>query len=135
LQHHASAGGIDHGVTLAPVDFLARIISSWATGFGGLDALAVDDCRTRTSLATDTLAIQHHQVVVEGYPRSVVAEPGEPAVGRLVRREMLRQHAPRTTAAEHKEDRVHHLAHRPVPMPAGPRRRWQQRRQYLPLRV
>jgi hypothetical protein len=29
LQHHASAVGIDHGVTLAPVDFLARIISSW----------------------------------------------------------------------------------------------------------
>src|SRR4051812_47425268 len=57
LQHHASAIGIDHGVTLAPVDFLACIIPAWAAGFGGLDALAVDDCRTRTGLATDTLAI------------------------------------------------------------------------------
>ena len=130
-----SAVGIDHGVTLAAVDFLACIITPGATGFGGLDALAVDDRRTRAGLAADTLAIQHHQVVVEGFPGSVVAKPGEPAIGRLVRREMLRQHAPGTAAAQHKEDRIHHFAHRPAPMPAGLGRRWQQRREYLPLGV
>src|SRR5690242_17097416 len=92
LQHHASAVRIDHGVTLAPVDLLACIPRS--TGFGGLDTLAVDDRSTRTGLATGTLSIAHHQVVVDVFPGSVVAEPDEPAVDCLMRRKMLRQHAP-----------------------------------------
>jgi hypothetical protein len=101
------------GVTLAPVDLLAGIISTGAACFGSLDALAVDDRRTGAGLTADTLAILHHQLMVQPVPSSVVAKPGEPAVDRLVRREMRRQHAPRAAAAQHEEDRVHHLAHWP----------------------
>jgi hypothetical protein len=135
LQHHASAVGIDQGVTLAPVDLLACIITLRSTSFGGLDALAIDDRRTRTGLATGTLSIPHYQMVVEGFPGSVVAEPGEPAVGRLVRWKVLRPHALRTTATQHKEDRVHQFAHWPAPTSAGLRMRRQQRRQYQPLGI
>jgi hypothetical protein len=57
LKHYPSTVSIDHGVTLAPVDFLAGIIAPRTTGFRGLDALAVDDCRARTGFAADTHAI------------------------------------------------------------------------------
>jgi hypothetical protein len=85
LENHSSAVGIDHDLTLAPVDFLSRIISPRATGLGGLDALAVDDSRTGAGLTADTLSIHHYQVVVQAFPGSVVAKADEPAIGRLVR--------------------------------------------------
>ncbi len=43
----------------------------------------------------------------------------EPAIGRLVRREMLGQQPPRTAAAQNIEDRIHDFAHRPTAMAAG----------------
>jgi hypothetical protein len=113
LKYQPPAIGIDHSFTLAPVDFLAGVIPPRATGFRGFDALTVDDRRTGAGFAADTLAIQHHQVMVQVLPGSVVAKAGEPAIGRLMRREMLRQHAPRTAAAQHKEERVHQFTHRP----------------------
>src|SRR5271157_5538365 len=64
LKHQPAAIGIDHGLTLAPVDFLARVIAARTTGLGGLDALAVDDRRTGAGLAADTHSVQHHQLVV-----------------------------------------------------------------------
>jgi hypothetical protein len=60
-------------VTHAPVDLLARVTPSAATGFRGLDALAVDDRRARAGLGADAVAIQHHRMVVEVFPASVVA--------------------------------------------------------------
>ena len=135
LEHDPSTVGIDHRVTLAAVDLLAGIIPPRTAGFRGLDALAVDDGCTRAGLAADTLSIQHHQIVVQVFPGSVIAKPSEPSVGRLMRWEVLGQHAPGTAATQHKEDRVHQFAHRPAPMPAGLGRWWQQRREYLPLCV
>src|SRR6476619_3834721 len=55
LQHHASAVGIDHRVTLAPVDVPSWIMTRRATGFRSLDALTGSERRTRAGLATDTL--------------------------------------------------------------------------------
>src|SRR5271166_2447586 len=135
LEYHSSAIGIDHDMTLAPVDFLSRIISPRATGLGGLDALAVDDRRTGAGLTADTLSIHHYQVVVQAFPGSVVAKADEPAIGRLVRWEVLRQHAPGTAAAQHEEDCVHQLAHRPGPMTASLRRWRQQRREDPPFSI
>ena len=135
LEYQPSAVGIDHGFTLAPVDLLAGVISPRPTGFRGFDALAVDYRRTGAGFAADTLAIQHHQVVVQVFPGSVVAKSGEPAIRRLMRREMLRQHAPRAAAAQHKEERVHQLAHWPRPTPAGLGRWRQQRREELPFGI
>src|SRR6202035_1052718 len=100
LENQPSAVGIDHGFTLAPVDLLAGVITPRPTGFRGFDALAVDNRRTGAGFAADTFAIQHYQVVVQIFPGSVVAKSGEPAIGRLMRREMLRQHAPRAAAAQ-----------------------------------
>jgi hypothetical protein len=133
LENQSSAIGIDHGFTLAPADFLAGVISPGPTGFRGFDALAVDYRRTGAGLAADTFAIQHHQMVVQVFPGSVVAKSGEPAIGRLMRRKMLRQHAPRAAAAEHIEERVHQFAHWPRPTLAGLRGWWEQRREDLPF--
>src|ERR1700729_174389 len=133
LEYQPSAIGIDHGFTFAPVDLLAGVIAPRSTGFRGFDALAVDNRRTGAGFAADTFAIQHHQVVVQILPGSVIAKSGEPAIGRLMRREMLRQHAPRAAAAQHKEQRVHQFAHWPRPTAASLGRGRQQRREELPF--
>src|SRR5580704_4722212 len=135
LEHQPPPIGIDHDVTLAAVDFLAGVIPPRATGFGGFDTLAIDDRCTRAGLAADTQTIQHHQFMVQDFPGSVVAKPGEPTIDRLVRREMLRQHPPGTATAQHKEDRVHQFAHRPGSTPASLGWWRQQWREYLPFRV
>ena len=64
-----SAIGIDHRMTLAPVDLLASIVSARATSFSGFDALAVNDRGAGTGVAADTLTIPHHQLVVQAFPR------------------------------------------------------------------
>ena len=44
FEDEAAALGIDQGMTLAAVDLFAGVIAARSAGFGGLDALAVDDC-------------------------------------------------------------------------------------------
>jgi hypothetical protein len=62
----------------------------------------VDYGRTRTGLTTDTLSIQHHLVVVQDFPSSVVTQPAGPNGRPSGMAEMLRQHTPRTAATQHK---------------------------------
>src|SRR4051794_30030849 len=88
-------------MTLAPVNFLARAISPRAAGFSGLDALAINDSRT-AGLAANTFATLHNQQAVRVFPCSAIAK-AVTSDRSSVRREMLRQHAPRTTAAQHIE--------------------------------
>ncbi len=40
FEHEAAAVGVDERMALAPVDFLARIVTARPGGLGGLDALA-----------------------------------------------------------------------------------------------
>ena len=104
---------------LRPFDLLAGIVAADTAALGRLDALAVDHRRGRAGLAPDPLAIAHDQVVVDRLPRAVVAQPGEPAIHRAPRREAVRHEPPRDAAAQHVEDRVDDLAHRPRTLPAA----------------
>ena len=79
--------------------------------------------------------IARHQLMVQALPCSVITKAGEPAIRRLVRWEMLRQHAPGTAAAQHVEDGIDDFAHRPGPFSAGPCGRRQQRREHLPFGI
>jgi len=60
-------------LTLAPVDLLARIVTTRAAGLGGLDALAVDDRGRGAGVAPDPFAICHHKRVVYPFRAPVVA--------------------------------------------------------------
>src|SRR5262249_29659302 len=86
LDDQAAAVGVDQRVTLAPVDLFARIVTAWAAGLGGLDALAVDDRGRGAGVAPDPLAICHHKRVVYPFKAPIVAPGGEPAVDRPPRR-------------------------------------------------
>jgi len=45
LDHQRPPVGVDQGVALSALHFLARVIAAWAAGFAGLDALTVDHGR------------------------------------------------------------------------------------------
>ena len=110
---------INQGMALASFDFLRCVIATRTACFGGLGALAVHYRGARCGFATDAFAIQHQQVMVDCLPGAVVAEPGKPGVGRLVRRKMLGQHAPRAAPAQDEEDRVDDFTHRPAASASG----------------
>jgi len=74
-------------------------------------------------------------MMVPGLPRTVIAEAHEPTIGRLMGREMHGQQPPRTTAAQHVENRVHHLTHRPSATTTSLGRRRHAGREDLPFRV
>src|SRR5947209_17181385 len=122
LQLEPPPVGIHHGVPLASLDLLAAVIAAHAAAFGRLDALAVDHRSGWAGFAASTLAIEHHQTMVDRFPRSIVAEPREPAIHPRPRREVLRQEVPGNPAAQHVEDGVDDLAHLPLPMTARTRR-------------
>ena len=89
------------------------------TRFGGLDALGIDDSGAGAGMAAGSFPVSFHQLVVHACPGAFVTEAGEPAISRLMRREMLRQHAPGTATAQLKENRIDNLAHRPAALAAG----------------
>jgi len=120
-------------VLLAARDLLAGVISTRATGLGGLDALRIDHRGSWAGLAAGTLAIQRHQVMVRAFPGPVVAKPDKPAIHRLMWREVRRQHAPRGMLLRSMKNMALISSRRRGP--AGLRRRRKQRRQHLPFRI
>src|SRR4051812_20094883 len=78
----------------------------WGPLFRGLGALAVNDDSTGTRLTTRFLADAVTQGFVNTFPGAVFAPSSKEAIDRLVRREVLRQHAPSDAAPAHVEDRV-----------------------------
>src|SRR3954453_10112394 len=114
LQHQWAAVGVDHGVPLAAEHLLAGVVATRAAGLGFLDALAVDNGRTRACLASGPLAVEHHQPMRDRLPHMGTSPRREPAVDRLPRRKARRQHPPRDAAAQDVEDRVDDLAHGPL---------------------
>ena len=57
--------------------------------------------------------------MVDGLPPGVVAQPGEPAIHRPIRREAVGHQTPCDAAAQHVADRVDDLAHRLGPLAAA----------------
>ena len=68
LQDERPAVGVDHGVALAALDLLASVVAARATGFGRLDALAVDHRGGGAGLATRPFAVEHDEMVVDAFP-------------------------------------------------------------------
>ena len=65
FEHEAAPVRIHERVAFTSVDLLSSIVTTWAAGLGGLDALAVDDSRrgasrpTRSRSACPASALQH----------------------------------------------------------------------------
>ena len=95
----------------------------------------VDHGGRRAGLAANPLAVEHHQVMVDPLPGAVVAEPGEPAIGRRPGRELLRQHAPGNPTAQDIENGVDDLPHLPLAMTPAWTWRRQERMEDQPLGV
>ena len=102
------------------------VLTLWLSMTADHPALAARPTRSRSCITSRWLS--RAQVLV-------VAKSGEPAIDRLVRRKVFRQHAPRDNPAQHEEDRIHHLAHRPGSMAAGLAGGGSNGGEYLPLRV
>jgi len=135
LQLEGPSIGIDHRMSLASLDLLARIVAARAAAFGCLDALAVQDRCGRARLAPGTLAVAHDQMMVDRLPRAVVAQPGEPAIDRAPRGKAVRHEPPGDTTAQHVTDGVDDLAQGPRALaPAGGGGR-QEGREDRPFRV
>ncbi len=82
FEHEATPFGVNERVALAPVDLLSRIVTAWAAGLGGLDALAVDDRGRGAGVAPDPFTICHHERMVYPFKAPIVAPGGKPAVNR-----------------------------------------------------
>ena len=136
VQHQPAAVGVDHGVALAALDLLARVVAARPAGLAGLDALAVDHARPRgwpRRPARSRSSMTRWWFNVSQHAR--VAEAGEPSIDGLPRREAVGQHPPGTAAAQHIEDGVEDLAHRPSRWAPDRRRRRKQRRQHRPFGI
>ena len=119
LELERPAIRVHHRVPLASLDLLAAIVAPHAAALGRLDALAVDHGRGRAGFAPDPLAVTHDQVVVDGFPRAVIAQPGEPAVHGAPRREAVGHQPPRDAATQDIADAVDDFPHRVRPFPAA----------------
>jgi hypothetical protein len=88
-----------------------------------------------TGFEADSLAVEHHQVMVHALPEPIIAKASEPTIGRLMQRKMLRQQSPRTATPKNVQNRIQHFSHWPTPRSAGLGRRRQQGRDNAPLSV
>lgn len=61
-------------MALVPADLLACVVTTWAGRLNRLDALAVDNCTSGTGLASDSLAIEHDQAMIDLLEAALVAE-------------------------------------------------------------
>ena len=89
----------------------------------------------RTRVASDPLAVEHDQCVIDLLEASFVAELRKPAIDRAPRRQVARQQAPGAARAHHVEDAVDDLAHRPAPRPSGGTCRRQVRLDHAPFLI
>ena len=105
-SRRATPVGIDQRMALAALDFLARVVTPRAGGFGCLDALAVKDRTARTGFASGPLTIHHDQCVIDLLEAGLVAECSRAAIDRLPGREVARQQAPGAAGAHHAKEAV-----------------------------
>ena len=97
FQHQGTPVGVDEGVALSALDLLAGVVAPRPAGLRRLDALAVEHPRRRAGGAPAARAVEHDQMVVQPLQNAVVAQPQEPAVDRLPRREAVGQEPPGAT--------------------------------------
>src|SRR5688572_14582434 len=98
-----SALGIDQHLPLPARDLLATVIAAWTASLSGLDRLAVDDRCSWLRLAPLGDAMTLTQDLVDPFPSPLSAPLAQMIVNVLPRRQIVRHHAPRNTAAQNIE--------------------------------
>src|SRR3546814_10097458 len=70
--------GIDHRMAFASHGLLACVVTTRSASFGGLHALAVDDCRGWCWFSPCPDAIDPNEMMIEAFEYSIVAHGAEP---------------------------------------------------------
>jgi hypothetical protein len=102
---------------LRPVVFLAGSKPIRRPRFAAFERLGVQDGRGGFRLASGADAHPATELVVDLVPGAVAAPGGQPAVRGIEGHQIVREHAPRATRAQHVEDRIRD---HPVVVDAGP---------------
>src|SRR5580658_1680971 len=108
-------------MAFAALDLLARVVTPFASHFGGFCRLTVDTAGAGLRVSTGLDANLAAQGIVHACQRPVLAPLAEILVDGLPGRIILGQHPPRTATAEQIENPVDDGAHIRVSMPATAR--------------
>src|SRR4051794_711399 len=117
-QPQRQAQGVGEQMSLAAVDLLAGVEAALAAGFGGLDALAVDDSGTRRRFAAGLLTGRHEQRHLDAGPDAILPELAKIAIDRALGWELAWQHPPGAAGAQQIQQRVQHFPQPRRPPPA-----------------
>src|SRR3546814_7999723 len=89
--------GIDHCMAFASHGLLACVVTTRSACFGGLHALAVDDCRGWCWFSPCPDAIDPNEMMIEAFEYPIVAQGAEPLVYRAPWRKTVGQKPPGTS--------------------------------------
>src|SRR3546814_8317927 len=106
--------GIDHGMAFASHGLLACVVTTRSACFGGLHALAVDDCRGWCWFSPCPDAIDPNEMMIEAFEYPIVAQGAEPLVYRAPWRKTVGQKPPGTSCPSQIENGFDDFAHRPA---------------------
>src|SRR3546814_10477093 len=88
---------IDHCMAFASHGLLACVVTTRSACFGGLHALAVDDCRGWCWFSPCPDAIDPNEMMIEAFEYPIVAQGAEPLVYRAPWRKTVGQKPPGTS--------------------------------------
>ena len=91
---------VDRDMAFAPADFLVGVIVSRSCPWR-FHALAIDNAGTRQYLPVTAQAIKHQRQVMNGAKQHAPHQSPEPVINRLIRREIIGQHAPFAAGPDH----------------------------------
>jgi len=126
VEHHLSTSGVgdiswrqvhrqqatirvDRDMAFAPAEFLVGLIASRSCPWR-FHALAIDNTGTRQHLPLIAQAIKHQCQVMNGAKQHAQHQPPEPIIDCLIRREIIRQHAPLASRPHDIAQRIDHCA-------------------------
>src|SRR5215210_5610021 len=132
-EHQPECVGDDGA--LAAVDLFPGVVARYASAFGRLHALAVDDARRGTGLAAFQFTRAHDQQLVEGLPQTAVTPSVEVALHRGPRRKILGEHPPLAPAGRDEQNGIHDRAQIDRARPSSRPGRWPQRRNDRPFPI
>ena len=100
---------------------------------GRFHALAIDNVSTRQHLPLIAQAIKHQRQVTNGTKQHTPHQPPKPIIDRLIRREVIGQHASLVSGAHHVTQLINHCTQIRLARSSRFRLPWQQRRDQVPL--